>query len=255
MGTKAGLPSLSPQLDNETKQLITLLDAVDCHGLTKIVYTTKGEYYSPKFNKDGTPDLKKDGSQKMTKGGFLKSYSDRTKSESRPTEIMQPDGTMKSIKEINALTLVVINVGHDYVKMIQNQLKRLGLDPDSFNPEACRYSKRFSSNGLVRQNINPAKDKTFYFRFFTGVNDVTYTTYEVIYLNEKGDVLELDKDFKKKWFNATAPSQKQGEVGIEKEIKPRNLGLDNLIYFQKGEAIFNERVTDEMMKLLDLKWV
>ena len=252
MGTLAGLPSLNPKLDKETKELITLLGGINNHSLAKIIYTTKGIEYTPAFLKDGTPDLKKDGTQKMTKKGFLKTGSSKNP---RPLTLLQPDGSIKSVKEINALTMVVINVGHDYVKMIKNQLKKLGKNPDDFNPEACRYSKRFSNNGLVRQNINPAKDRTFYFRYFTGVNGITYQTYEVIYLNELDQVIELTEDYKKEWFGKSAPSKKQLEAGIEKEIKPRNLGLDNLIYFQKGESVFNDRVTSQIMKLLDLRWV
>jgi len=255
MGTKAGLPTLNPKLDTETVKLIKLLDSINNHGFAKIIYTTKGETYSPKFNKDGSPDLKKNGEQKMTKGGFLKTYADITRKEKRPTEIMQPNGKMISIKEITALVTIVINVKHDYVKLIQNQLKADGFDPNSFNPEACKYSSRFTNNGLVRQNINPAKDKTFYFRYFTGINAVSYRSYTVVYLNENGDTVELDQEFKNKWFNGTAPSQKQAEVGISKEIKPRNLGLDNLMYFQKGQDIFNSRLTPEIMKLLNLEYV
>ena len=247
MGTIAGLPTLNPKIDNETKKLVNILAEINNHGLSKIVYITKGEYYTPKFNKDGTPDLLKSGDQKMTRGGFTK--------KKRPLEIVQPDGTTKSVKELKALTLVVINVGHDYVKMIKNQMSKLGLDPNDFNAEGCKYSQRFSPNGLVRQHINPSKDKTFYFRYFTGVNGITYKTYEVIYLNENGEIVEIPQDYKSEYFNSTAPSVKQAALGLEKEIKPRNLGLDNLIYFQKGEAIFNERMTPEVMKLLNLEWV
>jgi len=247
MGKKAGLPTLNPNLDNETKELIELLAGISNHGLSKIIYRTKGEYYTPKYNKDGTPDLKKNGEQKQTRGGFLKAK--------RPLEITQPDGTVKSAKELTALTLVVINVAHDYVKMIQNQLKNNGINPNNFNPQACSYSQKFSKNGLVRQHINPSKDMTFYFRYFTGVNDITFKTYEVIYLNENGEIVDIPQDYKSAYFNASAPSQKQAEAGVTKEIKPRNLALDNLMYFQKGDEVFNKRVTDKIMELFDLEWV
>ena len=167
MGIKAGLPTLNPNIDNETKSLITLLDGIGYHGFAKFIYTTQGESYSPKFLADGTPDCKKNGEQKLTKGGFMKSYEDRSKKVARPLEIMQSNGKMISIKTITALTTIVASVKHDYDKLIKNQLAKLGLDPDSFNPEACRYSRKFTDNGLVRQNINPAKDRTFYFRYYT----------------------------------------------------------------------------------------
>jgi len=255
MGTQAGLPKLNANLDNETKKIMKILGGIKLHGLAKIAYTTKGEYYSPKFDKWGTAECKKDGEQKMSKGGFLKKFSDKTRKVLRPEEIMQPNGKMVSIKSIDALVLAVFSVNHNYETLIKNQMKKLGLDPASFTHEDCKYSKKFSDNGLVRQHINPAKDRTFYFRYFTGLNNITYKTYEVIYLNENGETVILDQAFKDTWFNQSAPSQKQGEAGLEKEIKPRNLGLDNLLYFQKGDDIFNSRMTDEIMKLLNLEWV
>lgn len=146
----------------------------------------------------------------------------------------------------------VINVGHSYDGMIKNQLKKLGENPDNFNPEACKYSHKFSENGLVRQNNND--ELAFYFRYFTGVNQITWKSYEEVFINDKGEVIEIDKDTKAKWFNAKGGSIKQASAGIEKEIKPRNVRMDNLYYFQRGDIVEN-RLTPELMELLDLELV
>ena len=217
MGTLAGLPSLNPKLDNETKSLIETLGSIGGHGFSKIVTVTDGD-------------------------DFIKKYSDRTRKESRPD-------WLNGIKKI---TMQVINVGHSYDKMIKNQLSKLGVDPDNFNPENCKYSHKFSDNGLVRQNNKD--DLSFYFRYFTGVNQITYKSYEEVFINESGEVVTIDKETKAKWFNAKGSSQKQAQSGIEKEIKPRNVRMDNLYYFQRGESIFN-RLTPELMTLLDLELV
>jgi len=217
MGTLAGLPTLNPKLDNETKDLIKTLGGIAGHGFAKIVTVTDGE-------------------------DFIKKYSDRSRKESRPD-------WLNGIKKI---TMQVINVGHNYDGMIKNQLSKLGLDPDSFNPEACKYSHRFSDNGLVRQNNTD--ELAFYFRYFTGVNQITYKSYEEVFVNAQGDVVTIDKATKDKWFNAKGASQKQAEAGIEKEIKPRNVRMDNLFYFQRGDSVFN-RLTPELMELLDLEYV
>jgi len=222
MGTLAGLPTLNPKLDNETKNFITTLDSITGHGFAKIVTVTDGE-------------------------DFIKKYSDRTRKESRP----------EWLNGIKKITMQVINVGHDYNKMIKNQLAKLkGGNPDDFNPEGCRYSHKFSDNGLVRQND---KDElAFYFRYFIGVavnkDGKRRTTYEELFINEQGDTVQIDQATKDKWFNAKGGSVKQMVAGVEREIKPRNVRMDNLYYFQRGEDIEN-RLTPEIMELLDLEYV
>jgi len=217
MGTLAGLPTLNPKLDNETKELITTLAGIEKHGFAKIVTVTDGE-------------------------DFIKKYSDRTRKESRPD----------SLNGIKKVTMQVISVGHNYDTMIKNQLSKLGVDPDSFNPEECKYSHKFSDNGLVRQN--KTDELSFYFRYFTGVNGITQKSYEEVFINEQGKVIEISQDMKDKWFNAKGGSVKQAIAGIEKEIKPRNVRMDNLYYFQHGESVEN-RLTKELMTLLDLEYV
>jgi len=222
MGTLAGLPTLNPKIDNETKEFITTLDSISGHGFAKIVTVTDGE-------------------------DFIKKYSDRTRKESRP----------EWLNGIKKVTMQVINVGHDYNKMIKNQLaKSKGGNPDDFDPEACRYSHKFSENGLVRQNN---KDElAFYFRYFVGVaidtNGKRLTTYEEVFINEQGDTVQIDQAIKTKWFNAKGGSVKQMVAGVTKEIKPRNVRMDNLYYFQRGDSIEN-RLTPEIMELLDLEYV
>jgi len=217
MGTIAGIPTLNPKLDNETKTLIETLAKIKGYGFSKIVTVTDGE-------------------------DFIKKYSDRSRKESRPD-------WLNGIKKI---TMQVINVGHSYDKMIKNQLVKLGKNPNDFNPEGCKYSTKFSSNGLVRQNKKD--DLAFYFRYFTGVHQITWKSYEEVFINKSGTVVQIDKDTKAKWFNAKGGSVKQMVAGVEKEIKPRNVRMDNLFYFQRGEDIFN-RLTPELMDLLDLELV
>ena len=210
MGTLAGLPSLTP----ETKELIETLEGVQGHGFARIVTITDGE-------------------------DFIKKYADRSRKESRP----------EWLNGIKKVTMQVVNVGHSYNKMITNQLKKLGKTTN-FNPSSCKYSMKYSENGLVRQNI---KDElAFYMRYFTGVSK--NTAYQEVFVNEQGDVVNIDQATKDKWFNAKGKSRKQEAAGIEKEIKPRNVRMDNLYYFQRGEHIFN-RLTQEVMDLLDLEYV
>ena len=223
MGNLNGLPSLNPKLTPETQEKIDTLGNVKGHGFAKIVTITDGE-------------------------DFIKKFSDRSRKESRPD-------WLNGIKKV---TMQVINVGHDYNKMIKNQLsKKLGGNPDDLTPEKCKYSHKFSDNGLVRQNN---KDElSFYFRYFTGVavnkegKRITY--YEEVFINEQGETVQIDQATKDKWFNAKGKSVKQETAGVAKEIKPRNVRMDNLYYFQRGQNDICNSLTPEVMDLLDLEEV
>ena len=227
MGTLAGLPSLSQKLDKETKGLITSLENVKGSGFAKIVTVTNGEDFLLKFKRK---------SKRIPQNSL---------------EVLRPE--LVGLKKI---TLHVVNVGHGYETMIKNQLKKLGLDPESFEPTSCKYSHRFSENGLVRQNNT--NEMSFYLRYFVGVavNDdgKIKTYYEEVFINEAGNIVDVDKATKDDWFNAKGHSQKQAEVGIEKEVKPRNVKLDNLYYFQRG-TICENRLTEELKEILDLEEV
>jgi len=212
MGTKAGLPSINANVDKATKTIIGDLASIEGHGFATIITVTDGE-------------------------DFIKKYSDRSRKESRP----------EWLNGIRKITYQTINVGHDYNKMIENQLKKLGQDPAAFNPEACKYSHKFSDNGIIRQNNTD--ENQFYVRYFVGVCENTF--YEEVFVNAKGDIVTIDKETKAKWFNGSGGSIKQAAAGIEKEIMPRNLKIDNLFYFQRGETVIN-RLPDELMKYLDL---
>jgi len=247
MGTLAGLPSLSPKLDNETKDLMQTIAKVDRHGFAKIIYLTTGFEKVPAFDKDGNALFLKNGNPKMDTKGFLKAK--------RPLEIVQPDGTTKSAKQIYKLTMKVVGM-YDYKSLIDNNLAKNDIDPENFSHENCRYSQKYSDNGFIRQNKNPAKDLNFYMRYILGLNANTSKSSETIYLNENKEVIEIPQSYKDEYFKTSAPSQKQAEAGVSKEIKVRNISLDNVVYFQKGdEKIFNERVTDKILNLLDLEWV
>jgi len=216
MGTQTGLPTLNPKLDKETKEILTTLADITGHGFAKLVTVTDGD-------------------------DFLKKYSDRTREEARP----------EWLNDIKKITMQVINVGHDYNKMIRNQLSKIGENPDNFNPEACRYSHRFSNNGLVRQNNTD--ELSFYLRYFTGVN--VNTTYEEIFINDLGKIMPIDQAVKEKWFKGKSGSIKQMIAGIEKEIKPRNVRIDNLYYIQRGKDHVYNRLTPELMAYLNLEYV
>lgn len=211
MGTKLNISNL---IDVETKEIIEDLAEIKGHGFATIISVTEGE-------------------------DFIKKFSDRSRKEARPDWL----------NNIRKITYQVINVGHDYNKMIRNQLEKLGENPDNFDPEACRYSHKFSENGIIRQNNTD--EKSFYVRYFTGVHPITKKTYKEVFVNEKGDTVEIDQATKDKWFNAKGGSIKQAAAGIEKEIKPRNLKIDNLQYFARGETVVN-RLSKELIKYLDL---
>lgn len=214
MGIKAGLPSLSNKLDKVTREIIEDLANVKGHGFATIITVTDGE-------------------------DFIKKYADRSRKESRP----------EWLNGIKKITYQTINVGHDYVNMIRNQLAKSGIDPDNFEAESCKYSHKFSDNGIIRQNNTD--ELSFYVRYFTGVNEITKKSYEEVFVNSKGDVVTIDKATKEKWFNAKGSSQKQAEAGCSKEIMPRNVKIDNLFYFQRGETVIN-RLPPELMRYLDL---
>ena len=249
MGTKAGYPTLNPKLDATTQELIKTIASIDRSGWAKIIYITTGYEEIPKVDKDGNPEYyvrgPKKGEQKVDKKGFLKA--------NRPHEITQSDGSVKSAKQIYALTMKVVGM-YDYKSLIDNNLIKNDIDPANFSHENCKYSRKFSDNGWIRQHINPAKELNFYLRYIVGLNSKHKT--ETIYLNENYEVIEVPQDYKDNYFKSSSPSQKQAEAGVSKEIMPRNLSLDNVVYFQKGDdRIFNDRVTEEILNLLNLEWV
>jgi len=151
------------------------------------------------------------------------------------------------LNNLRKITLQVVDVGYSYSELVENNLKKNGINPESFKKEECKYSDKFSENGLVR--ISKKDADQYYFRYF--VNNNNYN--ETIYVNEKDEVITFSDD-DKKFFTSKGPSQKQGEAGLSKEIKPRNLKLENLEYFQKGKRVYNN-ISAKVIQLLDLEEV
>jgi hypothetical protein len=213
MGIKSGHPSINSNLDSFTKSIIEDLSSIERHGFASVISVTDGD-------------------------DFIKKYSDRSRKESRPE-------WLNGIKKITHHT---VNIGHEYENMIRSQLEKLGIDPDSWESESSKYEKKFSNNGNIRQNLKD--ENQFYVRYFVGV--CKNNAYKEVFVNDKGDEVTIDQATKDKWFNGRGGSIKQAAAGIEKEIQPRNLRIENLHYFSMGDVTIN-RLTDEIMKHLDLE--
>jgi hypothetical protein len=166
-------------------------------------------------------------------------------------------------KELEGLTRyyqIVASVGHSYSTGVKNQIKKAGGDPTLWVDEECKYSERDpeSTNGIIRRHKTRHEEK--YLRYFPELMGDTHG--KGFYLNAQGDDVtslitpqieaEFFADYKKE------PSLKQSEVmasqeiGLEKEVKPRNLKAENLLYFKRGEVTFTGTISEEILDMFTL---
>lgn len=150
---------------------------------------------------------------------------------------------------LRKLTMQVVSVGYDYHKLVENRLKKEGIDPESFKKEDCKYSDKFSENGLVR--VSKTNEDQFYFRYYLTKSVMEK---EEVYINEANKVVKISEQDKEDWFVKKHGSQKQAEAGVSSEVQPRNIKFENIMYFQKGKALYSN-LDETVLKLLNLEEV
>lgn len=155
------------------------------------------------------------------------------------------------LNNIRKVTLQVVHVAYNYNDLVRRSLERSGVENvgEVWEETPCRYSVKYSKNGVVRSSLNEDSD-TMYLRYYLAKNNYK----EELYVNDQDKVIEITKEDKELWFKCKSDSKKQVEAGVKNPISIRNLKLENLFYFQKGQAIYN-RLSEKLMKLLNLEYV
>jgi hypothetical protein len=184
------------------KQLIETLRQVTTHGLASII-------------------AKSDVGTRLTK----KARSDKS-------ELPQWSIGLYSISR------TVVSVNHDYNKAVNNQIKKSGNDTD-FQADESSVSIPIEDfpNSILRQGrSNPDQ---FYVRVF--VDLTVKTKNEIYYFNSLGENVtdKVTEQFKDDFFPKVSGSTKQMLHGAEKEVKPREYKIENILYFQKGNVVYN----------------
>jgi len=133
-----------------------------------------------------------------------------------------------------------------YGNAINNHLDKTGMTPD-FKAEESKVSRPITDfpNEVLREG---QKDQEkLYVRIYV---DVMPSKVEAYYVNGKGEDVthKVTKEFKENFFPKKYGSQKQAEHGVSKELKPREYKAENILYFQRGEIVFNNLSQDLMTK-------
>lgn len=153
---------------------------------------------------------------------------------------------------------IVASVGHSYHNSVKNQISKAGGNPDLWEEEDCKYSERDpdSTNGIVRRH--KVDNDTKYLRCYPELMGATHG--KSFYLNGKGDEISLEEveAIKSEYFPKKEGSLKQSkvmeeqEIGLEKEVKPRNLLEKNIIYVKRGDFSYKREVSDDIIDMFTL---
>lgn len=137
-----------------------------------------------------------------------------------------------------SISRTVVNVNHDYSKAVNNQIKKSGHEPE-FQADESSISipiEDFPASILRQGRTNPDQ---LYVRVFT---DMTVKVkMEIYYFNGLGENVtdRITEEFKADYFPKESSSVKQILHGAEKEVKPREYKIENVLYFQKGDVVYN----------------
>jgi len=157
-----------------------------------------------------------------------------------------PPEWSKGLISLTRSTVHIKPKAGSYGSAINNHLAKNEMNPN-FVAEESKISRPIEDfpNEVLREGVKDA-DK-LYVRIYI---DVMPSKVEMYYLNDKNeDVTHLvTKDFKDNFLPKKSGSQKQAEHGVSKELKPREYKAQNIIYFQRGEVIFNNLSQDLMEK-------
>lgn len=198
--------------------LITTLKEVNTHGIASLI-------------------AKSDIHERMTK-------------KSRADKSLPPEWSQGLI----CLTRSVVSVNHTYEKAVQNQIAKNGFDPKNFQVEASTVSNAVAGwpNTLLREGLKNVDQ--LYVRVFIEMG--VKSSLETYYLNALGENVtdKVTRDFRENFFPKEYGAEKQMLAGSGKEIKPREYKAENIIYFQKGDVIFNA-LSKDLYKLFNLESV
>ncbi len=137
-----------------------------------------------------------------------------------------------------SITRTVVSVNHDYSKAVNNQIKKSGSDME-FDASESTVSVPVEDfpNSILRQGrTNPNQ---LYMRVFVDMGVKVKT--ETYYFNGIGENVsdKITEQFKDDFFPKESSSVKQLLHGAEKEVKPKEYKLENILYFQKGSVVYN----------------
>jgi hypothetical protein len=157
---------------------------------------------------------------------------------------------------IEKLCLSVIYVGADYNRIVQNKISKAGFDPNETwikePSKISEYDGDLCPNGIVRRGLKDRHDQLYMRIFPTDQGRV-----EVIYRDMvTKKVIEITKEEKANYFK-TPPKDKdlnvkQALAGAEKVTRIREYKVEGVLYFQKGDQVFNE-VPADILDLFNLE--
>lgn len=141
---------------------------------------------------------------------------------------------------------------HDYEDAVNNRLEKNGLER-SFEAEESSVSNPDpqSLNGILRMGKRDESQKYLRLFFFS-----KHVAYEEKYINEKGEIVVPTAEEKEDFFPVKSESKKQLDHGLESEqqVVIREYKIENILYFQKGQVVFN-KLSNKIMNIFNLEYV
>ena len=145
-------------------------------------------------------------------------------------------------------------IGYEYFaedKGVGRQLTASGSSPDKFTVEKASgmHKDPTCQNGIVYESDKNPSQK--YIRVYKQ-NGKLKANVKNVYINGKGDFVEISKGEYEDYFPTYSEPTKQLEAGMDEDkvVLPISPKAENFRYLQKGEVIFGDE--KEMKKILDL---
>ena len=204
------------KLSYEDQLLVETLDGINRHGLGSIITVTKVET--------------------LKKGG-------------RTTGNPVPD----HLKNLRKVTYSTVSFHHNYGKGVQNRVNKSG-NGGTFTTAPAKGVHPYTANKVVWQSDkNPNSLKM---RYYFGFNSNTRVV--VKYINEYDLPVEVTREEMEEYFKVKprkVESKKQEALGVNsgEQIKVRSVNLENVMYVSKGEGCVFNRISDEILDILNLE--
>lgn len=141
--------------------------------------------------------------------------------------------------EIYATKKEYVSIYHNYEDSINNRLDKQGSD-QTFVASSLPYGSWYEVDLIIL-----SKEK-YQLRYFQDKN-ANYKHSEFVFHYADGDVLD-SKLVDRYWaeFGSVSTSKKQADVGLEKEVKPRNVGFDGINRLVVGNYILIKKGKEQV---------
>lgn len=155
---------------------------------------------------------------------------------------LSKEPTPEKFSKVTKYTYMTMSLGHDYGDILDKQLKKLGINETYDVSET--YCHCVSDNKLVYKHN---EREQFYLRVYPGLCASFKTV--IKYYDAQGTEILNWKDVEAEYFAQKSGSVKQLVAGIQKEITPNNIKMENVKYIKQGDFCLNDLTQDIIKKL------